>query len=237
MKHAVTINSFSDKELEEYIKTNPDIGCKNESTMEGFKDMVGKGFVDMTVIHSILSTDMSSDKKQEVIRRYVAKAVYANEGKKYDEKMDLEYNMEDLSKGSFLNRILKMEVNAKEKMKICRSAMLAKRRGIAEIRGEYSPKLSERISGWITRKKNMGIKGLFPVRNVDKAHALALEYDNMAYDDDGNKVTKKQLEKAFKDRLKDNKEMEKGDENKLSFRQKRKLKSMVKDYTDEEPER
>ena len=78
--------------------------------------------------------------------------------------------------------------------------------------------------------------GFFPVKDIGEAHALALEYNNMAYDEDGNKVTKKQLEKVFKDRLKFNKEMEKGDENKLSFGQKRILRKMVKDYTDEEPE-
>ena len=178
----------------------------------------------MTVICAIDSTRMKKEQKKEMISEYINKVA----GIESKEKMDIQYDLKDLSKVSLWGRLCRTEVNVEEKLAISKSAVKAQRHEIAKIKGEYKPSLKERFISWFT-----GNQPTFPVHKEKDFYKVASKYNEMAYDEEGNKKTKQDLEKTFKEKLKEDAKLEDGHKDKLSKGQRQELKSLVKNQMDE----
>lgn len=226
IKYGVSLNSFSDKDLEEYLRTEIDI--RSDNCRRGVIDLVREGFLDMTIVHSIYATDLSKDQKKQLLQEHINKIQNSKASRNY-EGIDVEYDLKDLSKASIWERLRRKEINRKEKAILGEKIFKTERYGIAKATGEYKESWKEKILGIFRRKK------AFPIPNRKDMETVAYEYNQMAYDEEGNKVTKKELEDKFKQRLKANKEIVRNnpfDSDKLTKGQKEEIKDLIAEHTD-----
>lgn len=114
-----------------------------DSIRKGIKQKI----IDSSVIKTIVSSRMGKEDKYQVLSEYVANAINAEVGKEYKNNCNVTYNKDDLSEASFLNRIFRREINAKQKVEMLNRALVGERYNIAESTGEYKiDKVSEFMS-------------------------------------------------------------------------------------------
>lgn len=227
IKNGLKVSAYNDRKLKRYIRN--ELGLPKE-LRKNFMQLVRDGYLDMTVVYAIYSTDLEENQKKEIIGRQITKIHRFREGQKYQgNEIDIKYDMDDLSKASLWDRIRRKEVNEKQKIQLCKNAARAERWGLGEVQGQYNPPartLKEKFFAW--RNKNK-MKAL-PMRDKNALHEIALEYNKMAYDKDGNKRTKREVKSKyneFKDRVKI-------DDKKLSVEQQqawRELRQLVNAHT------
>ena len=155
----------------------------------------------------------------------------SKEGKKFD-GIDITYDLGSLSEVSFWDRVFRREINLDQKLQMCKNAVNAKRWELGEIKGEYSPlkAKAERFFCKIFGREKVALPAKF--HNKVDAEIIATEYNAMAYDGDGNKLTTEKVRKAFKERIQLNRELVETSENKLSVEQRKGLRDLVKEHTD-----
>ena len=230
VKYGVKINSVNDESLKEYLITY--IGIKSEH-VKTIQELVREGLLDMTVVHAIFATSMEKDKKQQLFRRHVNKIQNLKAGKDYD-GIDITYDMEDLSKVKFWDRFRRKEVNLDEKTEIYKKAVIAKKCKIGQIEGKYEPlgkirKLFNRI-----RKSNKQLPTPETIEQefLAEPHMIAKEYNKIAYDKDGNKVTQENALNGFRERVRTSRNLDENDENRLSEDQEIGVYQLIKNHTD-----
>ena len=114
-----------------------------DSIRKGIKQKI----IDSSVIKTIVSSRMGKEDKYQVLSEYVANAINAEVGKEYKNSCNVTYNKDDLSEASFLNRIFRREINAKQKVEMLNRALVGERYNIAKSTGEYKiDKVSEFMS-------------------------------------------------------------------------------------------
>lgn len=222
IKYGLSLNSVEDKELKDYLKKEIKI---KDGRLGQVTDWIKEGVFDMTLIHAVYASDMPKDEKSEILNRYAYKILDAKNNVKDKTKLHVVYDMKELSKTSFFGRLFRQEVNTDEKIEIYNNAIKAERYGIGKIRGEYETSKLEKFFNKITRREETA---KFPIYKAEDVYEVASEYNKMGYDKDGNKLTKKEVNKTFKERLKADSGLEEDDKNKLSDEQKMELKDLVK---------
>ncbi len=246
IKYGVGRNSVSDEALEEYLITHTGIKSKYVKTIQ---ELVREGLLDMTVVHAIFATSMEKDKQQQLFRRHVNKIQNLKAGKDYD-GIDITYDMEDLSKVKFWDRLKRSEVNLKEKSEIHRNAVIAKQEKLGKMQGEYEPfktKTEKVLRGlklkplriWLKGKllktkpgKKMLSRKIKQIPENTEAHIIAKEYNKMAYDKDGNKVTIEDAFNAFRERVNASRKLDKNNKNRLSEDQEIGVYQLIEKHTD-----
>jgi len=230
IKYGLSLNSLEDKELKEYLRKELRV---KENKLDALKDLVREGTFDMTVIHAVYSSDMPKKQKSEILNQYVAKIQYSKANVKNQNKLDIQYDMEDLSKAGLFSRIFRQEVNTDEKLQMYNNAIKAERYEIGKIHGEYKPSRLESFFRKLTGREETA---KFPIYKEEDVIDAAYAYNEMAYDKDGNKLKKKEVVKSFKEMLRANAELdnELDEETKgqLTDEQLREVKNLVKAHKD-----
>ena len=226
IKRGLKANSFDDKTLEEYLKW--EIGLKPE-IREIISNFKKEGYIDMTVVQAIFSTDLNKDQQIEILYRHLNEIHYSEIHQKHEKGINITYDMDDLSKTSIWDRIRRKEVNNKEKAKISENAINAKIWGLGIIKGKYQPAMrtpKTRLGKFINRMVHKNLKS-FPTELTNKeAETVATQYNEIAYDEKGNKVETKDLQKAWREKQRIN--IIKNKQNKLSPKEVREIGDLVK---------
>ena len=103
-----------------------------------------------------------------LMTRYLEAMDNAKNGKKHE--VDIEYDLDDLSKANVLSRIFRREVNEQDKLSIRKYAKKYERYGIAEQKGEYKgPDFVTRLVSKITGKSTKDY--LLPTREDEEMAA------------------------------------------------------------------
>ncbi len=230
IKYGLSLNSLEDKELKEYLRQELRV---KENKLDALKDLVREGSFDMTVIHAVYSSDMPKKQKSEILNQYVAKIQYSKANVKNQNKLDIQYDMEDLSKAGLFSRIFRQEVNTDEKLQMYNNAIKAERYEIGKIHGEYKPSRLENFFRKLTGREETA---KFPIYKEEDVIDAAYAYNEMAYDKDGNKLKKKEVVKSFKEMLRANaeldNELDEEAKGQLTDEQLREVKNLVKAHKD-----
>ena len=223
IKDGVRINSNTDKQLEFYLKK--ELGIKEEGTIKPIIKLARDGKVDMTIINAIYATNMKMEQKMEVFDRYIQEA----SGNKY-EQTEIKYDLEKLSKGSIWDRLF----SKKTDLEIYNRAIMAQRWEIADIEGEYNPvksKIGKFIDKIFGEKKEA-----LPIgnRDIDTLQEVANRYNDMAYTENGEKRTQRQIRKSFKQALRANNNIDEEFEDRIPDAEMKELGNLIKAQENQE---
>ena len=161
---------------------------KLEFESSKIEDSIRKGIeqkiIDSSVIKTIVSSKMGKGDKYQVLSEYVANAINAEVGKEYKNNCNVTYNKDDLSEASFLNRIFRREINAKQKVEMLNRALVGERYNIAKSTGEYK---IDKVSKFMSRLT--GNKVPLLEDKINSQWKVAEVYNELL---DENKVTDKE---------------------------------------------
>ena len=138
--------------------------------------------------------------------------------------------MKDLSKTNFFGRLFKREVNTDEKIEIYDNAIKAEKNGIGKIEGKYKTTRLEKFLNWWD--KGNTITRLPIHHRMEEIEEVAYVYNEMRFDENGKKVTNKELQRAFKERLHSDAQLDDEDKEKFSESQREELRDLVEGHED-----
>lgn len=191
----IDLKFATDEELLEYIETKIKIA---DISSTAFKTACKQGLIDTTVVNAIYSTDMKENDKRLALKKYITTVIAAKNGElpKEKNKATIIYDMKELSKVNFIDRLLgkEAEMNEHDKVIMVDTARYAERWGIAKIEGNYKYSLKAKLLNFIKGTKLPKLPATMKDMQV-----VATRYDEIRYKSKYEKENGKTIRKSVRD--------------------------------------
>ena len=137
--------NLSDEEVEGILNKYID----KEEERELAKQLIKNKDMDTTILNVISKLDIEQNYIKDFMNRYLNKCLVPEDEK----RIRINYDANELSKVNIIKRILKREINIKEKNELLLRAKKQQEKGIARIRGDYKIGRLEKLLGAFSREK------------------------------------------------------------------------------------